>query len=453
MCGLAGEVRRDGSRPDVAAVERMAATMADRGPDGAGNWSQGRVALGHRRLKIIDLSAASGQPMVDGPSGLSGVFNGCIYNYPELRAELEARGHRFFSKGDTEVILKAYAEWGDDFVDHLKGMFAVVLVERDTERVVLARDRLGIKPLYLAEDPDRVRFASTLPALLAGGGIDTSIDPVALHHYLTFHSVVPAPLTILNGVRKLPPATVRVIEPDGRRARQGLLATRLRPGRRARRLVGHRLAGRRRGVADARPCSGGMVADVPVGVLLSGGLDSSLVVALLARNGQRGLQTFSIGFESVGGREGDEFQYSDIVAREFATDHHQIRIAAADLLPAAGGRGRGDERADGQPRLRRVLPAQPGGRPALKVVQSGQGADEVFGGYHWYPPLAGVSRDAAVDTYARAFFDRDATGTAEVVLAPLPGRPAIPAGSSSAGHLAAPGAQTAVDAGLRIDTR
>ncbi|MDI5944192.1 N-acetylglutaminylglutamine amidotransferase, partial [Micromonospora sp. DH15] len=129
------------------------ATMSDRGPDDSGVWSQGAVALGHRRLKIIDLSAASGQPLVDPASGLTGVFNGCVYNYRELREELQARGHRFFSSGDSEVVVKAYAEWGLDFVDHLVGMFAVAISERDTGRLVLARDRLGIKPLYVAESP------------------------------------------------------------------------------------------------------------------------------------------------------------------------------------------------------------------------------------------------------------------------------------------------------------
>ena len=218
MCGLAGEIRLDGRRADVVAVDRMAATMADRGPDDSGTWASGRVALAHRRLKIIDLSAASGQPIVDSAAGISGVFNGCIYNYVELREELTGKGHRFFSHGDSEVVLKAYAEWGEAFVDHLIGMFAVAIVERDTGRVVLARDRLGIKPLYVAESADTVRFASTLPALLAGGGIDTSIDTVALAHYMSFHAVVPPPRTILAGVRKLPPATVRVYEPDGTRS-------------------------------------------------------------------------------------------------------------------------------------------------------------------------------------------------------------------------------------------
>src|SRR5690606_31921426 len=153
-----------------------------------GVWSNGRIALGHRRLQIIDLSEAGAQPMVDPELGLTVAFNGCIYNYPELRAELQQAGYRFFSTSDTEVIAKAYRQWGDDFVDHLMGMFAICIVERDSGRVLLARDRLGIKPLYLTERPGRLRFASTLPALLAGGGVNTDIDPVALHHYLTFHS-------------------------------------------------------------------------------------------------------------------------------------------------------------------------------------------------------------------------------------------------------------------------
>src|SRR5687767_4817544 len=216
MCGFSGEVRTDGAAADVAAVAAMADTMASRGPDGGGTWSQGRVALGHRRLKIIDLSERAAQPMVDPDLGLTIAFNGMIYNYPQLRAELEAAGHRFFSTSDTEVLLKAYAAWGDRFVERLAGMFAFCITERDTGRVLLGRDRLGIKPLYLSRGPGRLRFASTLPALLAGGGVDTSIDPVALQHYLTFHSVVPAPRTLLNGVRKLPPATTLAIEPDGR---------------------------------------------------------------------------------------------------------------------------------------------------------------------------------------------------------------------------------------------
>ena len=154
--------------------------------------------------------------MVDSPLGLTVVFNGCIYNYQQLRAELESLGQRFFSTSDTEVIGKAYAVWGLDCVDHFLGMFAFAIFEHATGKLILGRDRLGIKPLYLDQTPERLRFASTLPALLAGGGTDTGIDQSALAYYMTFHSVVPAPLTILKGIRKLPPATVRVVEPDRR---------------------------------------------------------------------------------------------------------------------------------------------------------------------------------------------------------------------------------------------
>ena len=193
----------------------MAATMRSRGPDGSGSWSQDGVALAHRRLKIIDLSSTGDQPMTDAAHGLTIVFNGCIYNHHELRSELEQTGETFFSTSDTEVILKAYARWGRDCVKRFAGMFAFAIYEHDSRRLLLARDRLGIKPLYLTQRPDGIRFASTLPALLAGGGVDTEIDPVALHHYLSWHAVVPAPYTILRGVRKLAPATTLLVEPDG----------------------------------------------------------------------------------------------------------------------------------------------------------------------------------------------------------------------------------------------
>ena len=197
----------------------MTQALSPRGPDGSGVIAQGPVAFGHRRLKIIDLSNKAGQPMVDPELGLTIVFNGCIYNYPELRSELEGKGYRFFSHGDTEVILKAYHAWGEACVERFHGMFAFAIVERDSGTVVVARDRFGIKPLYYAETgPDSgraLRFASSLPALLAGGDVDTSIDRAALHNYMSFHAVVPPPRTILNGVRKLPPATIRRIAADG----------------------------------------------------------------------------------------------------------------------------------------------------------------------------------------------------------------------------------------------
>src|SRR3954471_4343706 len=206
MCGLFGEIRFSDAVTERSWADKAAESLRNRGPDSGGLFSQDGVTLGHRRLSILDLSASSQQPMVDSELGLTIVFNGCIYNFRDLRDQLLAKGYRFFSTGDTEVILKAYHAWGARCVERLFGMFAFAIWHRDSGRVFLARDRLGIKPLYLAEVGPALRFASTLPALVKSSGINNEIDPAALHHYMTFHSAVPAPLTILKGVRKLPPA-------------------------------------------------------------------------------------------------------------------------------------------------------------------------------------------------------------------------------------------------------
>ncbi|CAN5202207.1 N-acetylglutaminylglutamine amidotransferase [soil metagenome] len=453
MCGATGEVRLDGKTPDVSAVATMAATMVPRGPDSSGVWSQGRVALGHRRLKIIDLSEAGAQPMVDADLGLSVAWNGCIYNYEELRDELAGHGYRFFSHSDTEVLLKAYHHWGDRFVDHLQGMFAFAIVERDGGRVLLGRDRLGIKPLYVTEDAHRIRFASTLPALVAGGGVDTRIDPVALNHYLSFHSVVPPPLTILRGVRKIPPASLLAIEPDGRRvtttywqpdfSRSEGRATWSENDWEDAVLEALRLAVKRR-----------LVADVPVGCLLSGGVDSSLIVGLLAEAGQTGIKTFSIGFDAVKGVAGDEFKYSAIIAQRFGTDHHQIRIDTARMLPALTDTiGAMSEPMVSHDCVAFYLLSQEVSKH-VKVVQSGQGADEVFAGYHWYPPMgepAAASLDGSVASYRSAFFDRDIAGVNSLVTAAF-AADGDPSGRFVTDHFARAGAQTGVDRALRLDT-
>lgn len=450
MCGLGGEFRFDGVAADTAAVGRMTACMEHRGPDGGGLWAQGATALGHRRLKVIDLSAAASQPMVDAELGLALVFNGCVYNFRELREELRTAGYSFFSDSDTEVVLKAHHHWGVGAPEHMLGMFSYAVSERDSGRLVLVRDRLGIKPLYLDERAERLRFASTLPALLHAGGVDTTIDRVALHSYLTFHSVVPAPRTILTGVRKLPPATVRVVESDGsgtetvywqpRFTRAGWASGwtaedwRDEVQRRLRRAVERR-----------------SVANVPTGVLLSGGLDSSVIVAMLAESGQRDLATFSIGFEDAGGEQGDEFTYSDLVARHFGTDHHQIRIASSRLLPSlqqavsAMSEPMVSHDAVAFHLLAQEVAAH------VTVVQSGQGADEVFAGYDWYPPLARVPRVEAVSAYSNVFFDRTDASLRQLLA------PEWLAGADESlafveRHFDEPGADTTLDAALRLDT-
>ena len=443
MCGIAGDLRFDGTTADAAALARMAGVMTARGPDGNGIMVQGGVGFAHRRLKIIDLSDASQQPMIDSDLGLAIVFNGAIYNYRELRGELEGMGYRFFAQGDTEVLLKAYHAWGEAFVDRLHGMFAMAIWERDSGRVVLVRDRLGIKPLYLADRPGGLRFASSLPSLLAGGGIDTAIDPVALHHYMSFHAVVPAPHTILAGVRRLPPATLMVIEPDGSRREKVYwsLSYRTEQG------VSHgewkeRLHASLRTAVKRR-----LVADVPVGVLLSGGLDSSLIVGLLAEAGQS-LDTFSIGFESVGNELGDEFQYSDIVAERFGTRHHKLFVDSSNTLSslkdciAAMSEPMVSHDNIGFYLLSREVAKH------VTVVQSGQGADEVFAGYHWYPPLA--NSDDAVADYARVFFDRDQAEYESAVDPRFHG--ADHSLDFVRGRFAEAGAERAVDKALRLDT-
>ena len=447
MCGICGEIRFDRSQPPVETLQRINHVLTPRGPDAGGVFQMNHLAAAHRRLKIIDLSEHAQQPMLDNELGLGLVFNGCIYNYKQLRAELRALGYRFFSEGDTEVILKSYHAWGIHCVEHFHGMFAFALWERDSGRLVLARDRLGIKPLYLADMPNGLRFSSTLPSLLAGGDIDTSIDPVALHHYLSFHAVVPAPHTMLKGVRKLPPATIRVIEPDGRSQDHRYWNLRFETRREETELSFQdwqelTLDALRTAVVRR------LVADVPVGVLLSGGLDSSLIVGLLAEQGQHGLNTFSVGFEAAGGEKGDEFEYSDIVARHFGTEHHKIFVDSQRLLPSLEQ----CVQAMSEPMVSHdvigfYLLSQEVSKH-VKVVQSGQGADEVFGGYHWYPPLLEV--DDPLASYASVFFDRDHAEMARVI------HPDLLEDDYSRAfverHFATPGARRSIDQALRLDT-
>ena len=404
MCGVCGEIRFDGELANVELVRKMADRMQKRGPDGHGIFNQGRIAFGHRRLKIIDLSDASSQPMVDSDLGLAVVFNGAIYNYAELKKELVDLGYRFFSSGDTEVILKSYHAWGSKCVEKFNGMFAFAIWERDSGRVIIARDRLGIKPLYYSQNKNTLRFASTLPAILAANDIDKSIDPIALHYYLHFHSIVPPPRTILNGVKKLPPATIATIEPDGTMTQEQYWSVQFGAASEQSEYskddwIDATVEVMRRAVKRR------LVADVPVGVLLSGGLDSSLIVGLLAEQGQSGLETFSIGFESVGDEEGDEFKYSDIIVDRFKTSHHKIFIDAAKTLPSLYDCITNmSEPMVSHDNVGFYLLSQEVAK-FVKVVQSGQGADEVFAGYHWYPPMMGA--DDAVAMYRKSFFDRD----------------------------------------------
>ena len=337
--------------------------------------------------------------------------------------------------------------WVAACVDRFIGMFWFAIWEGDSGKLFLARDRIGIKPLYLAELDNGLRFASTLPALLAAGGIDTSIDPVALNHYMSFHAVVPAPHTLLNGVRKLPPATIRTIDADGRSQDRRYWSLRFETAHDEIELSYEDWQDRTLDVLR-QAVERRLVADVPVGVLLSGGLDSSLIVGLLAEQGQHGLNTFSVGFEEAGGEKGDEFEYSDIIARHFSTDHHKIFVDSQRLLPALEQ----CVTAMSEPMVSHdvigfYLLSQEVSKH-VKVVQSGQGADEVFGGYHWYPPL--LDAEDPLASYASVFFDRDHAEYKQVIHPELLGDDY--SHTFVQRHFAMPGARQGIDRALRLDT-
>lgn len=424
MCGICGWLAASGTRPDLGAVRRMMDRLERRGPDHEGSFSDGPMALGHRRLSILDLSFHGAQPMIDQAHGLALAFNGTIYNHPELRAQLRALGHRFTSSGDTEVILKAFAQWGTDCVSHLTGMFAFAIWNMKTGALFLARDRLGIKPLYYTEDPANpaapLRFASSLPALLAGGSVNTEFDPIALHHQFTLHGSVPAPHTILKGVRKLPPGHTMLIDAAGKKTlkrywhidateRHDLDATQWQEQMHA----GLLKAVKRR--LD--------ISDVPVGVLLSGGLDSSLIVALAHEAGITP-QTFTIGFEDQPEEKGSEFEFSDPVAERYQTQHHRFHIPnrqVLERLPEAVAQM--SEPMFAQDAVAFYLLSEQVSRE-VKVVLSGQGADEVFGGYFWYPHMAQAAAKPGGDdlsSFAPYYFDRDHEELMSLVTAPFRG--------------------------------
>ncbi|MFA7300549.1 MAG: N-acetylglutaminylglutamine amidotransferase, partial [Sideroxydans sp.] len=405
MCGLCGELRFDHQLPDPAVLNRMTASLARRGPDATGIYTDGPLVMGHRRLAIIDLSERAKQPMVDDDLHLTLVFNGTIYNYRELRDELVEMGYHFFSESDSEVILKAYHAWGEHCVAHFCGMFAFAVWDVRARTLFMGRDRFGIKPLYYTMDGASLRFASTIQALLAAGGVDRSLDPIALHHHLTLHAVVPAPRTLLNGVKKLPPAHWMRIDTSGNITLQrywSLDATRpavdlneedwLHATRHVLKKVieRHRLA-----------------ADVPVGVLLSGGLDSSLIVALLADH-VHDLHTFSIGFEDIAGEaeQGNEFEYSDQVVARYGTHHKKFLIPNRDVLARLPEAVRSmSEPMVSQDNIAFYLLAERVSQK-IKVVLAGQGADEVFGGYFWYPQMD-AAQGSMLERFRAHYFDRD----------------------------------------------
>ena len=402
MCGICGELQMRGQTPSEQKITHMLTHLQRRGPDDQGVYINNNIALGHQRLAIIDLSSASQQPMHNTNKSLSIVFNGTIYNYPELRKQLQAQGVQFSSSGDTEVILKAYEVWGEQCVEKLIGMFAFAIWDERIQKLFIARDRLGIKPFYYSQTSESFLFASNSQALLSTGQVDTTIDTQALQHQFTLHAVVPAPRTILKGIRKLPPGHFAWVDDNG--VSESTAYWTLSARRTEQRDEQEWIEGIQQALqlaVDRRL----EIADVPVGVLLSGGLDSSLLAGLLAQK-HGVVNTYSVGFEDQPEERGNEFEYSDAVVNHFSTNHQRFHIPNDQVLTRL-------------PEAIQCMPEPMVAQDAvafyllaeqvskdIKVVQSGQGADEVFAGYFWYPKMH-AAKGSYIERFSSFYFDRD----------------------------------------------
>lgn len=420
MCGIAGIFRFDGRPVAPEQVEAMARRLRHRGPDDGGAYIDGEFGMGHRRLSIIDLTAAGHQPMQTADGRIAIAFNGEIYNFEKLRRELEFLGATFRSRSDTEVALQAFAHWGRDAFVRFNGMFAIALWQRESRRLTLVRDRFGIKPLYVARDASRLSFASEIKALRAvPGGIDEQIDTQALAEYMYYGNSL-GETTLYGGVRRVLPGTWLEIE-DGR-VQSGdywnLAATVQKQMRDA-----DAVAAVRAGVEAAVQRQ--MVSDVPIGVFLSGGVDSTAVVAAASAAAVRRLQTYTVRFDFM--PDSADIRASRRVAEHFSTDHSELDVGGyqlADVLERlleAHDQPFGDAANVPLYLLTRAL----GGEP--KVVLQGDGGDELFGGYGRYAwlgragllgpvarlvrPLLGAmpesQRKARLDRITRALGERE----------------------------------------------
>ncbi len=375
MCGFAGVLyvgqhrpARDASRATVAA---MAQALAHRGPDGQGTWvsEKGRCALGHARLQVIDLTTGD-QPMTNEDGSVVVSYNGEIYNFRAIRRMLEGAGHRFKSRSDTEVLVHAYEEWGDDFVQRIDGMFGFALWDQSAQRLLLGRDRAGKKPVFIYRDAARIAFASEMKAFHRLRGFEDDLHPHFVPLYLAY-GYVPTPGTPYRAVTKLGPGSLLVVERDGREVERRYWEPRFTSGVRPDPVTSVRSV-----LTDA--VERRLVADVPLGAFLSGGIDSTLIVGLMSRMRTEPVETFSIGFADDAAY--DETRYARQVSRRFGTRHHEFRVEAQslellDTLLDAYDEPFGDSSAIP------TLTVSGLTRAHVTVALTGDGGDELFAGY------------------------------------------------------------------------
>jgi asparagine synthase (glutamine-hydrolysing) len=375
MCGIAGKYYVTRERPvHEQVIQRMTAALRHRGPDDEGVWVKGRIGLGNRRLAVIDLSEHGHQPMSNEDGSIWIAYNGEIYGFAALREELQQRGHRFRSHSDTEVIVHAYEEAGPDCLARLRGMFVFAIWDARDESLLVARDRVGKKPLFYYWNGQTLAFASELRALLQDPDVPAEPDHLAIHHYLTY-GYVPAPLSAFKGIRKLPAGHLLRLR-GGRLEVQQYWGLSYREKREASEAA---LSEELLDILD-EAVRIRLVSDVPLGALLSGGIDSSAVVALMRRHVSGPLKTFSIGFAEA---QYNELEHARTVARHFETDHHEFVVSpkAAELLPPIVWHY-GEPFADSS-----ALPSLVVCRIArqhVTVALNGDGGDESFLGYDRY---------------------------------------------------------------------
>ena len=408
MCGICGIVRADGGQADRGVLARMSAALVHRGPDSEGLEVDGEAGLAARRLAIIDLEGGD-QPISGEDGRVTVVQNGEVYNHADLRGELERAGHRFATRSDTEALVHLYEQHGLGFAERLRGMFAVALWDRGPRRLVLARDRFGIKPLYYRLGPEGIAFASELKALMELPELSRTVDLDALESYLAFNAIH-GPATIYREVRKLGPGELLVYEGGAARSERFAAPAPVAEGEQRQEPWGVLAAELRDRLRDSVRAH--LVADVPVGVLLSGGIDSSALTALAAQESAGRVATFSIGFAE---RSFSEVEQARTIARRYRTDHHELvlRPDAAELLPRIAA-AFDEPFADSS-----ALPTYLVSRLAsehVKVALSGEGGDELFGGYETYAADVLAMRVGPAARLLAPLVERLPTGSGRVPL-------------------------------------
>ena len=399
MCGICGEFRFNKSQFDDVKLTKLMDSIASRGNDSKGTYKEKNIFLGHHRLSIIDTSDKSNQPMKI--NDLVIIFNGVIYNYKELRKNLITKGHIFNSSGDTEVIIRLYIEYGSECVNYLDGVFSFAIYDTKKNNLFLARDRIGIKPLYYTLDNNEFRFSSSMNGLI-NKNEKPQINPIALHYQFTLHSVVPAPHTIISGIHKLEPGhTLKITQSGESYLNKYFDINEVEiKNHKEQEITEHSTYLLKKAVEKRLN-----IADVPVGILLSGGLDSSLITAL-AKKFKEQIDTYSIGFNTVNEEVGNEFYYSDLVAKDFKTSHIKYKINDDELFNNLDlVISNMSEPMFSQDSSAFFLLSNRVSKNN-KVVLSGQGADEVFGGYFWYKQIMNEKSLNEIDTLSKYYFDR-----------------------------------------------